>query len=60
MVNGEKITFATNCYEKDIDMITSPEFAKKLFQVSNALIDYRILMVSNVSDRTDAKKNVKP
>ena len=56
MVNGEKITFATTCYEKDIDKVTSPEYAKKLFRVGNDCIDYRILTVGNVSDKNSARK----
>ena len=56
MINGEKITLATNCYEKNIDMITSSGYAKKLFLTDNQCIDYRILMVGNVKNKKYAEE----
>ena len=30
MINGEKLTLTSNCYEKTIDIVTDVEYAKKI------------------------------
>ena len=56
MINGEKLTLTSNCYEKTIDIVTDVEYAKKLFLYGLSDIDYRILLISNVRDRESAKE----
>ena len=56
MINGEKLTLASNCYEKNINIVTDVEYAKKLFLYGLNCIDYRILLISNVRDKEFAKK----
>lgn len=56
MINGEKITLASNCYEKNIDIVTDVAYAKKLFLYGLDCIDYRILLISNVRDKELAKE----
>ena len=55
MINGEKLTLASNCYEKNINIVTDVEYAKKLFLYGLSDIDYRILLISNVRDKELAK-----
>lgn len=56
MINGEKLTLASNCYEKNINIVTDVEYAKKLFLYGMNSIDYRILLISNVRDKEIAKE----
>lgn len=56
MINGEKVTLASNCYEKNIDIVTDVAYAKKLFLYGLDCVDYRMLLISNVQDKEMAKE----